>query len=205
MKSIKKLLLVSLLILTSINVFAQYSPNGASPQNPGLDSLQIIEPVTMYRNWTTNGNEINPMYGSKLGSTNAFPIYFITNNETRIAIDTLGNVGIGTSNPQAKLAVDGGILAKSVRINTSSSYWPDYVFSQDYELMNLKDLENYISDNKHLPGIISAKEVEMQGNVDIGEINAKLLEKIEELTLYIIDLQEQINKQQKQINELKTK
>ena len=64
--------------------------------------------------------------------------------------------------------------------------------------MNLKDLENYISDNKHLPGIISAKEVEMQGSVDIGEINAKLLEKIEELTLYIIDLQ-------KQIDELKTK
>lgn len=203
MKNIKKSFLLSLLILVSINVFAQYSPNGL-PQNP-VDSIYIGTPVIMYTTWKTRGNEINTIYGSKLGSTNACPIYFITNNETRIAIDTLGNVGIGTSNPQAKLAVDGSILAKSVKVNTSSSYWPDYVFSQDYELMNLKDLENYIYKNQHLPGIISAKEVEMQGNVDIGEINAKLLEKIEELTLYIIDLQEQINKQQKQINELKTK
>lgn len=131
-----------------------------------------------------------------VGSTTQNYVLFLSDN---------GNIGIGTSNPQAKLAVDGSILAKSVKVNTSSSYWPDYVFSQDYELMNLKDLENYIYKNQHLPGIISAKEVEMQGNVDIGEINAKLLEKIEELTLYIIDLQEQINKQQKQINELKTK
>lgn len=71
--------------------------------------------------------------------------------------------------------------------------------------MNLDDLEEYITNNKHLPGIISAKEIEEQGNVDLGEMNIKLLEKIEELTLYIIDLQRQIEIQQIEIDELKGK
>ena len=108
-----------------------------------------------------------------------------------------GNIGVGTSNPQAKLAVNGSILAKSIRVSTVATYWPDYVFSQDYELMSLEELENYITDNKHLPGIISAAEVESQGDIDLGEMNTKLLEKIEELTLYIIDLQKQIDKLKK--------
>lgn len=108
-----------------------------------------------------------------------------------------GNVGIGTYNPQAKLAVNGDILAKSIRVSTVATYWPDYVFSSDYDLMSLDELENYISDNKHLPGIISAKEVGEQGNVDLAEMNTKLLEKIEELTLYIIDLQKQIDELKK--------
>ena len=59
------------------------------------------------------------------------------------------------------------------------------------------ELEKYISDNKHLPGIISSAEVEAQGDIDLGEINTKLLEKIEELTLYIIDLQKQIDELKK--------
>ena len=104
-----------------------------------------------------------------------------------------GNVGIGTNNPQAKLAVNGNILAKSVRVNVGSEYWPDYVFSPEYELMELNDLKNYVEKNKHLPGIQSAKDVGEQGEVDLGEMNTKLLEKIEELTLYIIDLQKQID------------
>ena len=63
--------------------------------------------------------------------------------------------------------------------------------------MSLDELENYISDNKHLPGIVSAKEVGEQGNIDLAEMNTKLLEKIEELTLYIIDLQKQIDELKK--------
>lgn len=108
-----------------------------------------------------------------------------------------GNVGIGTKNPQAKLAVNGGILAKSVRVNTSSSYWPDYVFCEEYELMDLSDLEAYIKAYRHLPGVPSAEEVAEQGDVDLGEMNAILLEKVEELTRYVIELRKQIDELKK--------
>ena len=108
-----------------------------------------------------------------------------------------GNVGIGTKNPQAKLAVNGDILAKSIRVNTSSTYWPDYVFGKDYNLMSLKELEIYITQYRHLPGVPSANDVETQGEVDLGEMNAILLEKVEELTRYIIELQKQIDELKK--------
>lgn len=104
-----------------------------------------------------------------------------------------GNVGIGTSNPQAKLAVNGEILAKSVRVNISSAYWPDYVFGDGYNLMSLRELEQYMNTHKHLPGIPSAQEVEEQGDVDLGAMNVLLLEKVEELTRYVIELQKQID------------
>jgi len=190
--------LLSFLTLTSINVFAQDSPNGSIPITPPLPDVVIPSDV-----WNTRGNTITSYLGSTFGTNNAYPIKIKTNNVNRMIIDTLGNVGIGTLNPQAKLAVNGGILAKSVRINTNASYWPDYVFSSDYKLMNLEELENYIIENKHLPGIISAAEVEAQGDVNLGEMNAKLLEKIEELTLYIIDMQKQIEKQRIEIDKLK--
>ena len=103
------------------------------------------------------------------------------------------NIGIGTNDPQAKLAVNGEILAKSVRVNTGSTYWPDYVFGNDYNLMSLRELEQYVNAHKHLPGIPSAQEVEERGNVDLGAMNALLLEKVEELTRYVIDLQNQID------------
>ena len=108
-----------------------------------------------------------------------------------------GNVGIGTNNPDAKLEVVGGIHAHSIRVSMGRGEWTDYVFGEEYKLMDLKELESYVNANKHLPGVPSACEVEEQGDVDLGEMNAILLEKVEELTRYVIDLQKQIDEMKK--------
>lgn len=103
-----------------------------------------------------------------------------------------GNIGIGTNAPQAKLTVDGNICAKEVRVSLSGSpCWPDYVFANDYDLMKISDLKKYIQANSHLPGIPSAAEVEGYG-VELGATTELLLQKIEEMTLYIIQLEERI-------------
>ncbi|MGD8780279.1 MAG: hypothetical protein PVH88_15095 [Ignavibacteria bacterium] len=111
---------------------------------------------------------------------------------------TDGNVIIGTDllNNEAKLAVDGKIITEEMVVKLSTD-WPDYVFKSDYKLMSLDELEEYLIIHKHLPGIPSAGEVEENG-LSLGEIQAKLLEKIEELTLYIVE-------QDKKINELENK
>ena len=108
-----------------------------------------------------------------------------------------GNVGVGTNEPPAKFSVNGKVLAKEVHVCTSPDCWPDYVFGENYKLMNLKELDAYVKANKHLPGVPSANEVEEQGDVDLGQMNAILLEKVEELTRYVIDLQKQIDEMKK--------
>jgi len=103
-----------------------------------------------------------------------------------------GNVGIGTNEPQSKLAVDGTICAKEVRVALSGSpCWPDYVFNKEYKLRSLSELEQFIKTNKHLPDVPSAEEVKENG-IQLGEMNAILLQKIEELTLYIIKLEKRL-------------
>lgn len=105
----------------------------------------------------------------------------------RMVVKGNGNVGIGTSSPGSyKLAVEGTIGARKVKV-TQQATWADFVFQDDYQLQALPDLEKYIQQNKHLPDIPSAKEVQQNG-IDLGEMNAKLLQKIEELTLHIIEL-----------------
>lgn len=84
----------------------------------------------------------------------------------------------------------GQVRAKSLTVTLSG--WSDFVFDEGYRLPSLPELESYIKHNRHLPDIPSAKEVDENG-VDLGEMNAKLLQKVEELTLYVIDLQKQID------------
>lgn len=114
----------------------------------------------------------------------------------------LGNVGIGTLSPTEKLSVKGKIRAQEIKVETSN--WPDYVFAKGYQLPSLKDIEQYIKDKGHLPGIPSAEEVNANG-VDLGEMNAKLLKKIEELTLHLIDMKKENDEQKKDILYLKSK
>ena len=112
-----------------------------------------------------------------------------------MAITNSGNIGIGTLTPKSyKLAVEGTLGARRIKV-TQQPNWADFVLHPDYKLPDLKDVEKFIHSNGHLPEIPSAKEVKENG-VDIGEMNKLLLQKVEELTLYVIQ-------QQKEITELK--
>ena len=102
----------------------------------------------------------------------------------------------------AKLAVKGTIYAKKLRVTQLN--WADYVFSKNYKLMPLSNVESFIKQHKHLPGIVTAKEVNQYG-IDVGQTQAKLLEKIEELTLYLIELNKKVVVQQREIDKLKRK
>jgi hypothetical protein len=113
-----------------------------------------------------------------------------------------GNIGIGTSNPSSKLSVNGKIGCKEVEVTLSG--WSDYVFADNYKLRSLSDVETYIKENKHLPDVPSEKEV-LKNGVNIGEMNSVLLKKIEELTLYMIQLKKENEQMKGQIEQLMEK
>lgn len=149
---------------------------------------------------TPDGLEINGNDG----------IMFGTLSTDRMFIRRDGNVGIGTTTPDHKLDVNGRIRAKEIKVETD---WSDFVFNEDYTLKSLEEVETYISKNKHLPDIPSEAEVKAKG-INLGEMNAKLLQKIEELMLYTIAQDKEIKKlksensriekQEKKIEKLET-
>lgn len=104
-----------------------------------------------------------------------------------------GNIGINTENPGSfKLAVEGTIGCREAQVLTTNPF-PDFVFESDYNLRSLPEIEAFIKENKHLPEIPSAAEVEEAGGFKLGEMNLKLLQKVEELTLYLIDQNKRID------------
>lgn len=113
-----------------------------------------------------------------------------------------GNVGIGTGSPTQKLSVNGTVLAKEVIVSNAASYWPDYVFEDNYPLMSLDDLKKYLEDSKHLPNVPDENEVEKNG-VSLGEMQRLQMEKIEELTLYVLQLNQRIETLEKENQNLK--
>ena len=108
----------------------------------------------------------------------------------RLTITDKGDVGIGSTTPDSKLTVNGDIHAEEVRVDLNVP-GPDYVFEEDYDLPTLESLQNYIRENKHLPEVPSAEEMEAHG-IDLGEMNMLLLKKVEELTLYVLSLKQEI-------------
>ncbi|ACU59998.1 hypothetical protein [Chitinophaga pinensis] len=107
-----------------------------------------------------------------------------------LTLTSTGTVGIGTTSTGVhKLAVEGSIGARKVKVTLTG--WADFVFDPNYKLQPLSELENYIKTNRHLPDVPSATEVAKEG-VDLGEMNKILLQKIEELTLHVIELEKKV-------------
>jgi hypothetical protein len=121
----------------------------------------------------------------------------------RMRVKGDGRVCIGTTSPANGylLSVFGKIIAEEVRVQLKGS-WPDYVFGENYKLPSLGSVKEFIQTNKHLPDMPAAQEVEKNG-LDVGNMQKKMIEKIEQLTLYVIDLQQQITDLKSKGNEKK--
>ncbi len=129
-----------------------------------------------------------------VGSEQNRDIQFVTNDQVEMTIKSTG-VGIGTITPDAKLTVKGDIHTQEVKVDLNGAVAPDYVFEADYDLQSLEQVQNYIQQYGHLPNIPSAQEMEENGLL-LKEMNLKLLEKVEELTLYIIEQEKRIQRQE---------
>ena len=121
---------------------------------------------------------------------------FNINGTNRMLIQNNGNIGIGTASPAYKLDVNGTIRANEIIVNTTGA---DFVFAEDYQLRPLSEVKAFIQENKHLPEIKSAQEMQENG-VGINELQTQLLQKIEELTLYILQQEDRIKALEAELN-----
>ena len=143
----------------------------------------------------TSGGQTMLIDGNELDVTGTSNTLYINANSNKPV-----TIGAFTEASGYMLSVSGKIAAEEIRIQTKSA-WPDYVFDDNYDLLPLDELEKKIIENKHLPGIPSAEEVAKEGLV-VGDMQRKMMEKIEELTLYIIDQQKTITNLEERIKSL---
>lgn len=163
---------------------------------PGTAKLEVAGLVQ------TSGIQGGYKFNSRQGTGHDYQWYSSNNNAhlydhndaaNRITVAPGGNVGIGTDNPGTyKLAVEGILGARKVKVTQAS--WADFVFHPDYQLPSLQELEIFVKQHRHLPDIPNEDEIKKEG-LDLGEMNKKLLQKVEELTLHLIN-QQKINDQQ---------
>ncbi len=157
-------------------------------------------------NRSGGGGETDFIVNEGNGATGGFAFYSYNNaSQEKQLLRVLGNgdVGIGTSIPREKLSVNGNIRAREVKVEANN--WPDYVFEEGYKVKKLEELQSYIKENKHLPGMPTAKEVETNG-VALGDVVKKLLKNQEELTLHLLAQQKKITELEKQLaNQIKLK
>lgn len=184
-----------------------YASSGFATGSLSAEGLHMAHGNSYIAGWN-NANNVRTGYlqfnaGSDvtLHADNGNYLAFNTGNQERLRVGLNGFVGIGTANPQTELAVNGTVSTKKVVVTITG--WPDYVFDSSYQLQPLKEVATFIKANKHLPGVPAAPVVEKDG-LDLGNNQAVLLKKIEELTLYIIQQSTQMEKMQQEIEKLKS-
>lgn len=184
-------------VVAGTNVTVTGNGSGTTPFIVSSIDKSIYENNgTINQATTINGNRVVYMNNSNLWFNGAS-----SESNGKIYIGSTATYPNSTGN--YKLFVEGGILTEKVKVALrSSANWADYVFEKDYNLMPLKKVEEYIAENKHLPGVASADELTKSG-LDLAEMQAKHMQKIEELTLYIIEQNKAIEKNIKAIEELK--
>jgi trimeric autotransporter adhesin len=192
-------------------------------------NFQTSDNLWLYSQWPDNGGVRKTWMGLN-DNLSSFHIN-VENGANKILFNG-GNVGINTGTPLATLDVQGtlrlgnvntpagyrlyveqGILAEKVKVAIkTSANWSDYVFDKGYQLKSLPEVEAYINKNKHLPGIPSGETLVKEGGIDVNQMFAKQMEKIEELTLYVIQqgkeiaqLKKENMQQRKRIDRLQRK
>lgn len=169
--------------------------DGTDPQI-GLAQAGVLKGVLRL-----GGNDI--VIGSP-ASNDTGRVIFRINGGDRMMLHPDGRVSIGTAFPATgySLSVNGKIISSEVKVQLQAN-WPDYVFDKSYTRPSLSQLETFVASNKHLPGIPTALEVKKEG-IELGEMNRKLLEKVEELTLYMIEMNKRIDSLEKENKQLRS-
>ncbi len=204
MKTMKKLTIAIIAVLFANVSYGQWG----HPTNPtNYDVLQTWDDLFIYDDVTIKGAAFNLTLSNDNESESG--IYFKDSQGAEQHADILydaqnenlnfyieGNDAASSSNVLVRLSdnrtmyLDGTLKAKEVFVQ--SNVWADYVFSKEYQLMSLYEVEKYINKNKHLPGIPSENEVKERG-VDVAKMNVLLMEKVEELTLHVIQLRKELD------------
>jgi hypothetical protein len=141
--------------------------------------------------WHTEGNTADSTH--VLGTVNDGPLRLMTDSIVRLTITPTGQVGIGIDTvPDGYLmAVNGRIIAEEIEVKLQGD-WPDFVFEEGYQLPPLDSVNGFIQQNGHLPGFPSARQMHARGSMASGQMVTALVQKVEELTLYVIQLQQQV-------------
>lgn len=180
--------------------------------NQGTVHVGHTSSITGYKFWVASDNSDEHPIRAQVGGSTKFmvngnggtTIGTFSNDAPANGLYVAGNVGIGVNATDMaagyELAVDGDIICEELKVQDSGD-WPDYVFADEYELKTLEEVEAHIEANSHLPGVPDAETVEEEG-IMIGEMQKVMMEKIEELTLYMIDANKKIIDSDNRIKEL---
>ena len=213
------------LFLTFIMLFVHTYSSAQQEINSDLHVHGIVKMISSYGYLTMGSMDANyvrlntdrsafyfnkPLVIQSSIKTTGRAFFFYTNTNTQCLTMLDNRVGIGTINPRYSLDVKGSIGAKTITVDSIlraeeiivETTGADFVFADDYRLRPLSEVEAFITENKHLPEIQSAQEMQEKG-VSVSELQTQLLQKIEELTLYLIQQEQTIQELRKEVELLK--